>query len=427
LENFKKNIIEFFKLPYTGILFVILPLGLLTGSFLSDLIVSIIALSTLFTFFRNKLNYLYKNKYIFFFIIYSAYLTFLSLNSNFLFLSLEASLFYIRFIFFSLAISLLINSKSKIEKFFFYSLFSIFSILFIDSIIQYFFRFNLFGMSLIQGRVSSFFGDELIMGSFISRLTPLLIGGFLLLNINKHKNLFIGFIFAISTILVLLSGERTALFNFIFFIILFSLFGNYNLKLIKKYIYIFLVMILSFFVIEALVLDRSDSKNRFFNKTTEQLFSETSSGKKINFYSETHEKLAITSINIWNNNIIFGAGPKTFRKECSQERILLIENNQLCATHPHNIFFQLLAETGVIGIFFYFIFVLILLLDFINLRKNKLSTDSSLYNFKLCLIISLLISIIPFIPGPNFFGNYINIIFYIPMGFYMYYFNKIKL
>ena len=49
---------------------------------------------------------------------------------------------------------------------------------------------------------------------------------------------------------------------------------------------------------------------------------------------------------------IIGHGPKMFRIKCNLERY----NPTGCSTHPHSIYLQLLAETGIIGfiIIFYF-------------------------------------------------------------------------
>ncbi len=429
MENYKKNLDTILQMPLTGIILIILPVVLLTGSFLSDLVVSIIAISGLIILFRVDKKYLFLNKFLFIFFVYSIYLILLSLKSDYVYLSFESSLFYIRFILFSFGVFSLIKLNKEIQKYFFYSFFLAFVFLFLDSLIQYTFNYNILGMKLVTGRVSSFFGEELIMGSFVSRLMPLMIGGLLLLNIKKFKNIFLSSFFIISLILVILSGERTALFNFLFFIIFFIFFGKYKINKLKPLFYLSIIFVSLVFVFEKSILDRgyTGSLNyRFLNLTSDQLFSDTLNGKKLNFYSETHENLAITSINIWNDNILFGSGPKTFRKECSKDRILLINRNQLCGSHPHNIFFQLLAETGTIGILFYLLFISILIIDFLKLIKQKTTIDSNLYNFKLCLIISIFITIMPFIPGPNFYGNYINILFYLPMGFYMYYFNKIR-
>ena len=54
-----------------------------------------------------------------------------------------------------------------------------YAILICDGYYQYFNGENILGFKLSGVRVSSFFGDELIMGSYLSRLFPLLFALFL--------------------------------------------------------------------------------------------------------------------------------------------------------------------------------------------------------------------------------------------------------
>jgi hypothetical protein len=44
-------------------------------------------------------------------------------------------------------------------------------------------------------------------------------------------------------------------------------------------------------------------------------------------------------------------------------------------------------------------------------------------NFILCL--SIIINFFPFLPAGNFFNNYVNIMMYLPVGFYLYFKEKI--
>ncbi len=59
----------------------------------------------------------------------------------------------------------------------------------VDGYFQYFFGKNLFGYELFNAyRVSSFFGSELILGSYLARFFPLLFGVFIFLDqIKKNK------------------------------------------------------------------------------------------------------------------------------------------------------------------------------------------------------------------------------------------------
>ena len=69
--------------------------------------------------------------------------------------------------------------------------------------------------------MSSLFGDELIMGSFIVRFLPILLGLILLTenDTTKKKSTFFHFIF--SSYLIFISGERLA---FVYLIIIFLIF-----------------------------------------------------------------------------------------------------------------------------------------------------------------------------------------------------------
>ena len=111
----------------------------------------------------------------------------------------------------------LVFIRQKIIKleYLFFSILICFSSLILDGYIQYIFGKNIFGYELYNSyRVSSFFGSELILGSYLARFFPILFGLFIFLD-NKKKNktllFFITLIFILSEGLILLSGERLAL------------------------------------------------------------------------------------------------------------------------------------------------------------------------------------------------------------------------
>jgi len=89
-------------------------------------------------------------------------------------LSFESSLFYFRIGIFACLIWYLIDKNKKILSYFYYVLIICFSALIVDGYIQFFFGTNIIGLPKSGSRISSFFGDELIMGSYLSRLSPFL-------------------------------------------------------------------------------------------------------------------------------------------------------------------------------------------------------------------------------------------------------------
>ena len=162
---------------------ILIPALLITGPFLSDLGISIIAILFLINSFKNNLLKYYNNIYFKFFLIFCIILIVSSLLSNNTLISLKNSFFYFRFGVFSLCFWYLIDKNSKILIYLFYSIIICFLSLIIDGYFQYFSGKNLFGVEIYREfRVSSFFGSELILGSYLSRFFPILFGIFIFLD-----------------------------------------------------------------------------------------------------------------------------------------------------------------------------------------------------------------------------------------------------
>ena len=116
-------------------------------------------------------------------------------------------------------------------------------------------------------------------------------------------------------------------------------------------------------------------------------------------------------------NPLFGVGPNMFRHECSNEKYASGSFN--CTTHPHNIHIQILAETGVVGYIIFFIPVIYLILYFFSGLFKLFKEKTLKQDYQTCLMISFLISVFPFAPSGNFFHNWLCIIFFLPVGFYL--------
>ena len=119
--------------------------------------------------------------------------------------------------------------------------------------------------------------------------------------------------------------------------------------------------------------------------------------------------------------MIFCHGPKMFRKLCQLEKY----NPDGCSTHPHNIYIQLLSETGLIGTFFILsLFSFILFIFIYNIAKffniKIVQNQFILTDPKVCLLASFFVTLWPFVPTGNFFANWTNCIMYLPLGFYLY-------
>ena len=261
-----KNINQ--QATYLMILLIsLLPFFLLTGPFLPNFVVSICCF---FLFYYLKIKSSFSFLYSKFFIFYFVFLLLLILSS---FLSaniehsLEHSLFYFRFILFSILLSLLIGSNSKITDYIFYILISIFLFLIIDGFLQYFFEFNIFMQPMTDRRISSIFGDEFILGSYLSRFLPILMAlltlNLKIKNFSLNNSYFILFILFTSNFIICLSGERTAVVFMILFNLLFLLLST---KVSLKKI-IIPHLIISVLIISALLITDNTVKERLVNKT----------------------------------------------------------------------------------------------------------------------------------------------------------------
>ena len=385
---------------------------LIWGPFFPDLIVSISALFFLFNVFKNKEFYFFNNKPLIIFFIFCIYCILLSIFvAEDMMLSFESSLFYFRIGVFSCFIWYLIDKDKSILTYFYYALVLCFSALVIDGYIQYFTGENLLGLKISNTRVSSFFRDELIIGSYLSRLFPLLFALFLIKKKQKYEIYFIGLLFILVDVLIFISGERSAFFflnlSTVFIIILIKEYQKF--RLLTFIIAIICVLILS--------LNSSKLNDRMFKGPAEDI-GLIKSSKEAVIFSLQHDSLIRTAYNMFKDQPIFGHGPKMFRLICKDEKYVV--GNNPCSTHPHNFYIQLLAETGIIG--FLFLFSALIYVIFTALRQFKsmiLKQKRPLTDYQICLLAGILITVWPLTPNGNFFNNWLMVVYSLPVGFYL--------
>ena len=395
---------------------LILPFSLYLGPAIIEILIFLICVSYLCIIIVKK-EKIYFNNLIFFFLSFYILLIVSSILSNYILISLKSSLLSIRFAILTFAI---IHVSKKINcflKFFFISSFLCMTLLFLSGLSQFFFNEDYWIISeLINNKSSSkstvvtgFFGEEKKLGSFIARLSPLIIGLYLFIS-NKEMKKKINSALLYFTPLFLIgffTSERMAMFYLsltLFFLLILSI--KCNKKNIYKIIIILMLPFILFF-----------SKINQFHLTVENSYKQLFDEGKINYFSKQHKAFAITSIELFKKNPFFGVGPNNYRRECGSIKLKYLENN--CSTHPHNIFFQLVSETGGLGFFYYFIINLFFFYKIIKFLFTKKNNELELF-----LLLPIFYYMNPFFPSGNFFNNWYTTIGIISLPFYIYLTNK---
>lgn len=400
LNNFLK---ESFTNKLLFILVALFPISILSGSLVINIFTILISCLTLFIIIKDK-NFFFKD--IFFYIIL---FFFISLIVNIFFngsgkIIYERQIGILRFFITAYAIKYILTFK----KFKFFNLIikiwiTIFLIVSFDILYEIIFSHNILGFeSPINGRIASFVGDELKIGNFYQ--------GFILFSslflITNYKN-FYNYIFIIIFIsLCFLIGERANFIKtFIGFVIFFSISNTIN---VKKKIGIFFFLIVSIFL---LVSNNNIFKGRYYKQIIQPIYKNGITKTVISSHYGVHY---YTAYKIFKNFPVFGIGLKQYRFESSKK---IYSNNSYnfqdldrWATHPHQLHFEFLSETGIFGYFSFLIFFVLSI--FFSINKYL----SSRNNYLLVSTIFLIVSFLPLIPSGSFFTTYTAAIFWTNYG-----------
>jgi len=404
----KKNLF-FIEIPY--LLLLLFPFSLITGPFIPDLIVTLLSLTFIIYCFTFR-DYSYFNNIFFkLFVLFALFLWVITIFNieNYKvyenYFNLKTPLFYFRFGFFSLAIWFLIEKKKFIFLHLYWCFFIIFSVLVFDGFFQFFFKENLIGLIKPGSRLSSFFCDELILGSYLSRMFPVFL--FLTIFINEKKKIYITlFTLILVEVLVFISGERSAFFyinlSTLFFIILVKSFKK--LKIIIFSLSILIIILISVF--------NQSVSNRMIKEPLNSFGFVNS--ERIYVFSKLHETYYKTALNIFKDNPIKGVGVRNYRNFCSDKKYRVSDLS--CSTHPHNTYMELLSETGILG--FLFIFLIFMILVYYSFKHFLLKFKGKFFftDSQIALLSSVFINLWPLIPTGSFFNNWLNCLYYFPLG-----------
>ena len=427
-ENFALN-----STSLTNIIFSFFPFSFILGNFIINLNFFLFCCLGIFhlrsKILTNKLNFPLKIISLFFLLVlFSTSLNFIESlyfgeSDKFDLSRLIKSILFLRFFIILLLVFLL--SKFEIINYkLFFTLVAILPVLIsIDVIFQYIFGFNVIGIkSLPPVHNSSFFGDELIAGGYIQNFSFFSIL-FLTHLIKKNKNIFKIFLTTLTictlAIGIILSGNKMPFFLFLFGLFLLFLLHKDSRKIVLiSYLFIFII----FELIKYSDRNMLNAYNSFFSnmqtsvvslsvKVKNDLLSNTQGKEKsekeekwkddlipMQFLSETvesnaYKKLALTAIEIWKSNKIFGNGIKSFRVKC--QKVIIEQKRGLCSNHPHNYYLEILVDLGIAGILLAILYAVAFII-FIAKKYKNLSKNNLQNLFLLAAIISLFLEVFPF-------------------------------
>ena len=399
---------------YLLILLSILPFSFLIGPSISLINILVFDIFIILFFFLKKERSWTNEITIKIFLLLYLYLIFNSLISINPMGGFQRNFGFIRLIVLFIGINYFFNKYKYSDKIFrFWSL--IILLIVMDIFIELIFGSNIFGYGANEDRVASFFDDELIVGGFVLSFFFITVG-FYLNKLNNFNNL-VKIILLIFLILffisIIFTGERSNSIKAILglVILIFSYF-KFNLKSLS-------VLIILFFIIIFAVNKNNYLKYRFVTSIIHSgnifVSSFQHGTPHDNPSGNLYAKLYRSGYDVFKNYPYFGVGNKNYRVEaCTnkfyQRGIHIMINDYVCMSHPHQIYFELLAEHGILGtLFILAVFSFLLLRGFkVNIEeKNFIGIGCFCYLFTVFT---------PLIPSGSFFSDYNISLFFINLS-----------
>ena len=309
---------------FPSILILLFPVSLISGPLIPELLMLVLTVFFLITVIKNKEIKLFNNKFFIYISIYTIYIVIISYFSVYKDEILLKNLFYFRFILFVFAVYYFFLKSEITIKLLYYVLIILFSILIIDGYLEFFSGKNLLGNTPYrEDRISSFFKDRLVLGSFVSKYFFLTLGLFFLFNKEQKKSnsILFSIIIFFSFLLIFFSGERSAFISTALGIIIFLICAN--LPASKK-IFLFLIFTISITIF-------TFNNKIVYERQIEQTFNQVNfnaTNKHENFFQRFayYDLTYKTAFNGFLNKRIFGQGPKSFRFFCSKKNIEVLND-----------------------------------------------------------------------------------------------------
>ncbi len=420
-------------------LFLLIPLFLITGPAIPDIIITIGSLLGVFSFlYLKKYETLLKINFFKITIIFWLSLILVSFFSYNKTNSFQDSLIFIRFLLIPIFCYYLFFKQRKFFKRSLLVILILVIFVCVDTLYQFInytskegFGEDLLGFkSNWYGRLTGPFGDELIPGSYVSKLG--LFGFAFLLTLKKFQYNFILQSVYLSLIILVcyVSGERMAFATFSLSLLMLLIFledfrKTIFLSFVIGILLIFLVIYLhpfynDFKIIESTQYHQGQKIEKYFKceNNTEQICSKIISVQPSffevikNFSTSAYGEIYLLSYKMFLNNPITGIGINNFKYLCDyDETYKNMMINYDCASHPHNIYIQWLSEGGII-VFISFIIYLLVLITFI------LKNDGE-KKYKIISLIIILSMFWPIMSTGSLIKNWYGVITFFIIGLCM--------
>jgi len=379
-------------------IFILVPIFLITGPALPDITITICGIFFLlyFTFLEKNFNFI-KDKFFIVTIIFwlsIIFISFFAINKS---KSFQDSIIFFRLLIIpTIGFFYFLNKSEKIKK--------VITIIFIcvifviiDTLFQYFnynsefgFQNDILGFkSNWYGRLTGPFRDELVPGAYLSKFGLLGYLFFVFVKDIKYKNVLEILYLSLIGFVCFASGERMALATyFLALLFLFVFLKNKRLIMFSSILLGIIMIITTLFlhpfyndykIIESTHFHQGLTIEKYYNcsenisqKCTKIINLQPSFTEVLkNFSSSAYGEIYKVGWSMFKDNPLTGVGISNYQINCINiNKYKSIMVNYDCASHPHNIYIQWLAEGGIIT-FISFIILLVSVLYFLINGKNQ--------------------------------------------------------
>ena len=401
-------------------LLALLPISFILGNLVINLHVLIFI--TLGCIYINKKKIKLNEKFpILVFLVFCLFLVISTIYNQ---ANVVKSLLFLRILIFYYISILLLKEKIFNLKIIFNAFSITVIIICLDVIFQYFVGYNITGLKSQSFGVTSFFGNEIIAGSFLQYF-----GFFLIYTVfekfdkkNFKNEIIKSLLIALISIAIFVSTQRMPMIIWLLFLIFYgAIFYKSRLKNVLFSIFILGIFInlfssdfekkrySSFYVNVKAIIEHSttafkvNKNEKKLNKIKNFLYEQNFKQKKdLKFVGGSgHANLFGNGIFIWSNNKFLGIGYKNFYAKCAEYKLLR------CSTHPHHFYIDILVTVGLFGfttIIIYLIFLILRSLQSLKIYWEKDQKEK--FNLTLIFFINFLMIFFPFKSSGSFFTTF---------------------